>query len=51
MIQLIAKNVKESNVADVKKAEYFSFSVDSTPDISYTDRLTLIIRYVSTVNG
>ena len=38
-------------MADVKKAGYFSFSVDSTPDISHTDQLTLIIRYVSPVNG
>ena len=51
MIQLMAKKVKESIVADVKKAGYFSFSVDSTPDISHTDQLTLIIRYVSPVNG
>ena len=51
MIQLIAKNVKESIVADVKKAGYFSFSVNSTPDVSHTDQLTLIIRYVSSVNG
>ena len=38
-------------MADVKKAEYFSFSVDSTPHISRIDQLTLIIRYVSSVNG
>ena len=51
MIQLIAKKVRKSIVADVKKAGYFSFSVDSTPDISDIDQLTLIIRYVSPVNG
>ena len=51
MIQLIANNVKESIVADLKKARYFSFSVDTTPDISHTDQLALIIRYVSPVNG
>ena len=52
MIQLMAKKVKESLEADVKKAGYFSFSVDSSPDISRrsTDQLTLIIRYVSSVN-
>ena len=41
----------ESIVAEVKKARYFSFSVGSTPDISHTDRLTLIVTYVSPVNG
>ena len=51
MIQLLAKKVRKSSVADVKKAGYFRFSVDSTPDISHTDQLTLIIRYVSTANG
>ena len=32
-------------------AYLFSFSVDSTPDISHTDQLTLIVKYVSPVNG
>ena len=42
MIQLIAKKVKGSIVADVKKAGYLSSSVDCTPNISHTDQLTLI---------
>jgi hypothetical protein len=29
---------------------YYSITVDSTPDISHTDQLTIIIRYV-TCNG
>ena len=51
MSQLLAKTVKEAIMADVKKAGYFSLSVDSTPDISHTDQLTLIIRYVSPEDG
>ena len=47
----MAKKVKESNKADLKKSEYFSFSVDSTPDISRTEQLSLIIRYVFPVNS
>ncbi|KAF0694790.1 zinc finger MYM-type protein 1-like [Aphis craccivora] len=31
----------------VKKTIYFSIIVDSTPDISYTDKLAFIFRYVS----
>ena len=50
IIQLMAKKVKKSFVADVKKAGYFSFSVDSTPDISHIDQLTLFIKYMSSVN-
>ena len=51
VIQLMAKNVKESIVADVKEVGYYSFWVDSTFDISQTVQLTLIIRYVSPANG
>ena len=51
MIQLLAKTVKEPILADVKKAGYFSLSVDSIPDISHTDQLTFIMRYVSPEDG
>ena len=47
----MAKKVKESIMVDMKKSGYFSFSVDSTRDISHTDQISLIIRYVSPVNG
>ncbi|GIY39142.1 zinc finger MYM-type protein 1 [Caerostris darwini] len=50
-IQLMENKVKDTIVTEVKKAGYFSFSVDSTPDISHTDQLTLIIRYVSPEDG
>ena len=32
---------------EVISARYFSLSVDSTPDISHYDQLTIIIRYVN----
>ena len=38
-------------MTDLKKSGYFSFSVDSTPDISHTERLSLIIRFVFPVNS
>ena len=47
----MAKKVKESIMAVLKKSGYFSFSVDSTPDISHTERLSLIIRFVFPVNS
>ena len=47
----MAKKVKDVIVADMKKAGYFNFSVDYTPNISHTDQLTLIIRYVSPEDG
>ena len=46
----MAKKVKESIVAEVKKVRYFNFSLDSNPDILQTDQLILIIRYVSSIN-
>ena len=46
----MAKKVKESIVAEVKKVSYFNFSLDSNPNILHTDQLILIIRYVSSIN-
>ena len=50
-IQLMAKKVKESIMADLKKSGYFNFFVDSTPDISHPEQLSLIIRYLFPVNS
>jgi hypothetical protein len=33
-------------VTGIKKANYFSFSVDSTPDVTHIDQLTFILRCV-----
>ena len=33
-------------IARIKNAKYYSVSIDSTPDVSHTDQLTLIFRYV-----
>jgi len=49
-ITLIAKKTRLVIVNEIKKAGYYSISVDSTPDISHIDQLTIIIRYV-TCNG
>lgn len=45
-VGLMAKQVINVIVHEVKLAKYFSFSVDSTPDISHTDQLTFTVRYV-----
>lgn len=46
-ISLMAENVVNSIVQEVKRARYFSISIDSTPDISHTDQLSFIVRYVN----
>lgn len=43
---LIAKHVKDILVSEIKESQYFSISVDSTPDVSHTDQLSFCIRYV-----
>ena len=50
-IQIMAHEVRESILDDLKTAGYFSLSVDSTPDRSHIDQLTVIVRYVSPDDG
>uniref|UniRef100_UPI00359022F6 zinc finger MYM-type protein 5-like isoform X2 n=1 Tax=Myxine glutinosa TaxID=7769 RepID=UPI00359022F6 len=45
-IKLMADKIKQDIVDELKLVKYFSFSVDSTTDISHTDQLTFIVHYV-----
>lgn len=45
-IQLLGEKVRLAIVEELKVAKYYSISVDSTPDVSHTDQLTVILRYV-----
>ncbi|XP_017476915.1 PREDICTED: zinc finger MYM-type protein 1-like [Rhagoletis zephyria] len=45
-ISIMGKGVKEKIVSEIKEARYYSFSIDSTPDVSHTDQLSLCFRYV-----
>ena len=45
-MELMAEKVRSSIVSEMKQAKYFSFSVDSTPDVSNVDQLTFSLRYV-----
>jgi hypothetical protein len=45
-IELLGQEVRRHIVEEVKAAKYYSVSVDSTPDVAYTDLLTVIVRYV-----
>ena len=42
----MANMVMEVIIEEVQQAKYFSISVDSTPDITLTNQLSITIRYV-----
>ena len=42
----MGNKVFQKIINQIQNARYFSISVDSTPDISYCDQLTCIVRYV-----
>jgi hypothetical protein len=46
LIVLMGEKVLEMIIREVKTAKYFSISVDSTPDVTHVDQLTMILRYV-----
>ncbi|CAH2246811.1 Hypothetical predicted protein [Pelobates cultripes] len=46
LICLLGTHVKDKIVADIKKAKYFGILFDSTPDVSHTDQMCEVIRYV-----
>lgn len=45
-IHLIASSILDQIICEIKRCKYYSVSLDSTPDISHVDQLTLIVRYV-----
>ncbi|KAL4710117.1 hypothetical protein ACJJTC_016519 [Scirpophaga incertulas] len=45
-IELMANKVLTQIKDEIKISKYYSIIVDSTPDISHIDQLTLVIRYV-----
>jgi len=50
-INVLANHVKEKLLMDIKAAKYFGIMFDSTPDISHTDQMSEVIRYVKIHNG
>ena len=46
IITLMADKIRKVIADELKTAKYFSFTVDSTPDITHTDQLTFTVRYV-----
>jgi len=46
-IMLMAVEVQNKIVEEIISAQYFSISIDSTPDIGHIDQLSFIFRYVN----
>ena len=51
LIELLVRHVKQKIVNNIKEAKYYSMLFDSTTDISHTDQMTQIIRYVVIQEG
>lgn len=47
LIHSCAETLRSGILAEMKKAKYFSICLDTTPDHSKQDQLSLIIRYVN----
>ncbi|XP_065654530.1 uncharacterized protein LOC136081161 [Hydra vulgaris] len=47
LIEIMSKKVREVIVDEVKASGYFSLSVDSIPDISHIDQLSVVLPYVA----
>ncbi|XP_057188964.1 zinc finger MYM-type protein 1-like [Triplophysa rosa] len=47
LIKQMGDKIKATIAAEIQQAKYFSVIVDSTPDLSHTDQLTFIFRFVS----
>lgn len=45
-IHVLATEVSRIVIREIEKSKYFSMIIDSTPDVSHVDQLTIVLRYV-----
>ena len=50
-ITVLSKHVKDNIIREIKAAGYYGIMFDSTPDLSHTDQMSEIIRYVHISDG
>ncbi|KAL4142232.1 hypothetical protein QTP88_004731 [Uroleucon formosanum] len=50
LIELIAQQIRQQIVEDIKEAKYFSIMMDCTPDVSKEEQLSIIIRILDMGN-
>ena len=51
IIEILGNQVLGVIVKELQQSKYFSVSIDSTPDISHIDQLTIVVRYVRMSDG
>lgn len=51
IIQIMSRMVKNEITTRLKASKYFSIIVDCTPDVSHTEQMTLIVRFVSILSS
>ena len=51
LVLLLSKKVKNIFFQDVREAKYFAIMCDSPANISHTDQITLMVRYVTIKNS
>jgi len=44
-IKLLAEELFRKIISEIQEVKYFALIIDSTPDLSHVDQLTIIIRY------
>lgn len=51
IIVILGSKIKQVILNEVSKSFYYSIILDCTPDMSHTEQMTLIIRYVHCISG
>ena len=51
IIEIMGNQVLAVIVKELQQSKYFSVSIDSTPDISHIDQLTIVVQYVIMSDG
>lgn len=47
IINILATEIRNTILNNIKKAKYFSIILDCTPDTSHTEQISVVLRYVS----